>query len=79
MPVVKADIVGTEDVDVDLIPHRTHEEIMARLANAPTVKYPKEYMDWLDREVEQAKAELAAGEIYPQNVADYFAQLGITD
>lgn len=50
------------------------EEALSKL---PTVEYPKEYVDELNKEFEEAKAQMALGElpIY-DSVEEMFAALG---
>ena len=56
-----------------------YEKIMAAVASGeiPTVEYPKEYVDELNKEVEEAKAQIAKGElpIY-DSVEELLAALG---
>jgi hypothetical protein len=73
MSMVEAEVVETEE---NVTP-RTHEEIMARLANEPTVEYPEAFIKQLDRESEIIKAQIASGELVPKTADEVIAELGI--
>jgi hypothetical protein len=56
----------------------THEEILEALDKAPTVDYPDEVLQRLDREYLVAKAQMASGELKPMSAREFAAEYGIT-
>jgi len=53
-----------------------HERVLKELENVPTVKYPDEVLQRLDREYLVAKAQMASGELKPMSAAEYARKKG---
>jgi len=60
------------------MPVLTHEDVLEALENAPEVEYPEEVMRRLDEEYEEARAQMASGELKPITVEELAAEYGIT-
>jgi len=50
-------------------------EILAKLHSLPTVEYSKEFIRELDEIAEEAKADLAAGRIFPMTSDEFRAEV----
>jgi hypothetical protein len=60
------------------MPVLTRERIREINKTLPTVKYPDEVLQRLDREYLVAKAQMASGELKPMTVEEIAAEYGIT-
>jgi len=68
--------VATPEGPPDLRPREcSEEEILEKLHNLPMVEYPEEYIRELDKEVAAAKAQIAAGELFPMTVEEFAAEV----
>jgi len=57
---------------------RTKITLPPEALNLPTVKYPQEVIDRLDKIREITTAQIATGELKPMTAAEFAAQYGIT-
>jgi len=57
---------------------RTEIKLPPEALNLPTVKYPQEVIDRLDKIREITTTQIATGELKPMTAAEFAAQYGIT-
>jgi hypothetical protein len=60
------------------MPVLTRERRREIIDKLPTVKYPDEVLQRLDREYREAKAQMASGELKPMSVEEFAEEYGIT-